>query len=146
VQVPLGTRGPLSRRGRAFVQDSAPAVRRREADAVPGASRLVFPQFAPSQARGLLEYGGPGGPARPVGKNAVDRPGTGCGVAVTPGGRAGVIDTVSIYEVVAGIRQTPIGKRALLAIVLPAVLPVIPVSAIQIPVKEMLLKLLTTLI
>ena len=57
-----------------------------------------------------------------------------------------VIDTVSMYEVVAGIRPTPIGKRALLAIVLPAVLPVIPVSAIQIPVKEMLLKLLTALI
>jgi len=143
VQVPLGTRDPLSRRGRAFVQDSPPAVRRRDAGA---ASRLVFPQFAPSQATRVAGVWGPGGPARPVGKNAVDRPGTGCGVAVTPGGRAGVIDTVSIYEVVAGIRPTPIGKRALLAIVLPAVLPVIPVFAIQIPVKEMLLKLLTTLI
>ena len=57
-----------------------------------------------------------------------------------------MIDTVASYEMVAGIRPTPIGKRALLAIVLPAVLPVIPVFAIQIPVKEMLLKRLTTLI
>jgi len=57
-----------------------------------------------------------------------------------------VINTVSMYEVVAGICPTPIGKRALLAIVLPALLPMIPVGAIQIPVKEMLLKLLTTLI
>jgi hypothetical protein len=57
-----------------------------------------------------------------------------------------VIDTVSMYEVVAGIRPTPIGKRALLAIVLPALLPMIPVFAIQIPVKDMLLKLIKTLI
>jgi len=57
-----------------------------------------------------------------------------------------VIDTVSMYEVVAGIRPTPIGKRALLAVVLPAILPMIPVFAIQIPVKEMLLKLLKALL
>jgi len=57
-----------------------------------------------------------------------------------------VIDTVSMYEVVAGIRPSPIGKRSLLAIVLPALLPMIPVFAIQIPVKEMVLKLLKALI
>jgi hypothetical protein len=57
-----------------------------------------------------------------------------------------VIDTVSMYEVVAGIRPSPIGKRALLAVVLPALLPMIPVFAIQIPVKEMLLKLLKALL
>ena len=57
-----------------------------------------------------------------------------------------VIDTVAMYEVVADIRPIPIGKRALLAIVLPALLPMIPVFAIQIPVKEMLLKLLKALI
>jgi hypothetical protein len=57
-----------------------------------------------------------------------------------------VIDTVSMYEVVASIRPSPIGKRSLAAIVLPALLPMIPVFAIQIPVKEMLLKLLKALI
>jgi hypothetical protein len=57
-----------------------------------------------------------------------------------------VIDTVSMYEVVAGIRPSPIGKRSLLAIVLPALLPMIPVFAIQIPMKEMVLKLLKALI
>ena len=57
-----------------------------------------------------------------------------------------MIDTVSIYEVVAGIRPTPIGKRALLAVVLPPLLPMIPVFALQIPVKEMLLKLLKALL
>ncbi len=57
-----------------------------------------------------------------------------------------VIDTVSMYEVVAGIRPSPIGKRSLVAIILPALLPMIPVFAIQIPVKEMLLKLLKALL
>jgi len=56
-----------------------------------------------------------------------------------------VIDTVSMYEVVAGVRTTPIGKRSLLAIGLPALLPMIPLWAIQIPIKEMLLTLLKAL-
>jgi hypothetical protein len=51
-----------------------------------------------------------------------------------------------MYEVVEGIRPLPIGKRSVLAIVLPALLPMIPVFAIQIPVKEMLLKLLKALL
>lgn len=57
-----------------------------------------------------------------------------------------VIDTVSMYDVVEGIRPTPIGKRALLAVVLPALFPMIPVFALQIPVKEMFLKLLKALL
>ena len=56
-----------------------------------------------------------------------------------------VIDTVSMYDVVAHIRPIPIGKQSLLAIALPALLPMIPVVAIQIPVKEMLLMLLKAL-
>ena len=57
-----------------------------------------------------------------------------------------VIDTVASYEMVAGIRPTPIGKRALLAIVVPALFPMIPVFALQIPVKEVFLKLLKALL
>ncbi|TKS61637.1 MAG: hypothetical protein EWM72_00385 [Nitrospira sp.] len=57
-----------------------------------------------------------------------------------------VIDTVSMYEVVAGIRPSPIGMRSVLTIVLPVLLPMIPVFAIQIPLKEMLLKLLKALL
>jgi hypothetical protein len=57
-----------------------------------------------------------------------------------------VIDTVSMYDVVAQIRPIPIGKQSLLAIALPALLPMIPVVAIQIPLKEMLLKLLKALL
>ena len=57
-----------------------------------------------------------------------------------------VIDTVAMYEVVAGIRVVPIGKRSLLAIALPALVPMLPVWAIQIPLKEMVMKLLGALI
>ena len=45
---------------------------------------------------------------------------------------------MSMYEVVESIRPTPIGK--------PTLRPMIPVFATQIPVKDMLLKLLKTLI
>lgn len=38
-----------------------------------------------------------------------------------------VIDTVSMYDVIGEIRPAPIGKQALLAVVLPALLPIIPV-------------------
>ena len=60
----------------------------------------------------------------------------------------GLISTNRIghHEVVAGIRPTPIGKRALLAIVVPALFPMIPVFALQIPVKEVFLKLLKALL
>ncbi len=57
-----------------------------------------------------------------------------------------VIDTVSMYEVVAEIRPVPIGKQALLAVVLPALVPMIPVVLIQIPLKEILLRLLKSLV
>lgn len=56
-----------------------------------------------------------------------------------------VIDTVSMYEVIAQIRPAPIGKQALLAVVLPAVLPMLPVLAIQIPLKDVLFDLLKML-
>ncbi|HEY6639417.1 MAG TPA: hypothetical protein VIY67_01660 [Nitrospiraceae bacterium] len=57
-----------------------------------------------------------------------------------------VIDTVSMYEVVEQIQPAPIGKQALLAVLLPALIPMLPVVAIQIPLKEILIGLLKTLI
>lgn len=57
-----------------------------------------------------------------------------------------VIDTVSMYEVITQVRPAPIGKQALLAVVLPAILPMLPVIAIQIPLKDVLLKLLKMLL
>jgi hypothetical protein len=56
-----------------------------------------------------------------------------------------VADTVSLYDAVAGMRAAPTGKRALLSVVLPAALPLLAVFAIEVPIRELLLKLLTTL-
>ncbi|BCA53063.1 hypothetical protein W02_02030 [Nitrospira sp. KM1] len=57
-----------------------------------------------------------------------------------------VIDTVSMYEVVDQIRPAPIARKALLAVVLPALFPMIPMVATQIPLKDVMLKLLETLV
>ena len=56
-----------------------------------------------------------------------------------------VADTLALYEAVRKLRVVPIGRRALAAIALPAALPMLPVLAIEIPVREMLLKILSTL-
>jgi hypothetical protein len=49
-----------------------------------------------------------------------------------------VADTVALYEAVQRMRPVPLGRQALLAIVLPVLIPFIGVLAIQIPIKELL--------
>jgi hypothetical protein len=56
-----------------------------------------------------------------------------------------VADTLALYESTRKMRTLPIGKRSLLAILLPAALPMLFVIAIEVPVKELLLGLLKTL-
>ncbi len=56
-----------------------------------------------------------------------------------------VIDTISMYDSVMSMRPTPIGKRALIAIVLAAGVPLLPVVAMEVPLKDVLLKLLGAL-
>ncbi len=56
-----------------------------------------------------------------------------------------VADTITLYEAVRKLRPFPIGARSLLAILLPAALPMIAVLAIEVPVKDLLLKLLKAL-
>jgi hypothetical protein len=51
-----------------------------------------------------------------------------------------------MYEAVKRIKPVPLGKQSLLAVVIPALLPMIPVFAIKVPVKDALLKLLGVLI
>jgi hypothetical protein len=53
-----------------------------------------------------------------------------------------VADTVSLYEAVEKMRPFPIGKRALIAVALPALIPIVLVIAIKVPVREILGKLL----
>ena len=57
-----------------------------------------------------------------------------------------VADTIAMYEAVKRIKPVPLGKQSLLAIIIPALLPMIPVLAIKVPVKDTLLKLLGVLI
>jgi hypothetical protein len=57
-----------------------------------------------------------------------------------------VADTVSMYEAVERIRPVPLGTQSVVAIVAPALLPMIPVTAIEVPLKDTLLKLLGVLI
>lgn len=53
-----------------------------------------------------------------------------------------VADTVSLYQAVERMRPVAIGKGALIAIALPALLPLIAVFAIKVPLQEILMKLL----
>jgi hypothetical protein len=57
-----------------------------------------------------------------------------------------VADTIAMYEAVTRIKPVPLGKLSCLAIVIPTLLPMIPVWAIKVPVKDTLLKLLGILI
>jgi hypothetical protein len=56
-----------------------------------------------------------------------------------------VADTLALYEATRKMRTLPIGRRSLLAILLPAALPMLFVIAIEVPVKDLLLGLLKTL-
>ncbi len=57
-----------------------------------------------------------------------------------------VADTAAVFDAVKAMRTVPIGKAAVLPIAAAAILPMLAVLAIQVPVKELLLKLLTALI
>ena len=57
-----------------------------------------------------------------------------------------VADTVALYEVIAKMRSLPVGRKSLLPIVLASALPLIPVFAMQIPLKEIAKTLLAPLI
>ncbi len=56
-----------------------------------------------------------------------------------------VADTLSLYGAVVSMRPAPIGKRALLTVIAPAALPLLAVFAIEIPIRELIMKLLSTI-
>jgi hypothetical protein len=56
-----------------------------------------------------------------------------------------VADTLALYEAVRKLRTIPISRVSLLAIALPALVPMLPVVAIEIPIRDLLLKILSTL-
>ena len=53
-----------------------------------------------------------------------------------------VADTISLYEAVTRMRAAPVGRRSLVPIALAIAVPMLPVVAIEIPIKDALLKLL----
>jgi hypothetical protein len=107
---------------------------------------LFAPQLGKLKRRGLLDYGALVGEhgwlvqkrwilGEPVeDKGLLDAPELGP-----------VADTVSMYEAVERIKPVPLGVQSAVAIVVPALLPMIPVFAIEVPLKDMLLKLLGAL-
>ncbi|MGH7287649.1 MAG: hypothetical protein ACREI8_06480 [Myxococcota bacterium] len=56
-----------------------------------------------------------------------------------------VADTFAIFDAARKMRTLPIGRRSLIAILLPAAIPLLGVLVIEIPVKDLLLGLLKTL-
>ena len=50
-------------------------------------------------------------------------------------------DTVSLFQAVESMRPFPIGKRALVAVALPALVPILLVIAIKVPIRQIFGKL-----
>ena len=57
-----------------------------------------------------------------------------------------VADANAMYDAVKKMRGVPIGKGAIMKVLLPIALPIIVVAALQIPLKELLLKLARALV
>jgi hypothetical protein len=57
-----------------------------------------------------------------------------------------VADTIALYEAVERARTVPIGKRTLMVILLPIAVPMLAVASLQVPLGDVLLKVLKTLV
>lgn len=55
-------------------------------------------------------------------------------------------DTIKRYDAAKRTKLAPLGKQSLVAVLAPALLPMIPVFAIKVPVKDTLLRMLGVLI
>jgi hypothetical protein len=108
---------------------------------------LVFaPVLGPAKRRALLDYGSlVGEHGRLVARRWIAHEPVGDVDLLSAPEIGPVADTISLYAAVAGMRPIPIGRRALMSIALPAALPLVVVFAIEVPIKELLVKLLSTL-
>ncbi len=57
-----------------------------------------------------------------------------------------VADAAAMYDAVKHMRVVPIGKAAIMKVLVPIALPLVVVAALQIPLKELLLKLVKALV
>jgi hypothetical protein len=108
---------------------------------------MVFvPTLAGAKRRALLEYGAlVGEHGRLVRRRWILRESAEDSPLLEAPEIGPVADTVGLYEAVAKMRTAPIGKAALLAVALPAAIPLLALFSIQIPIKDLLLKILETL-
>jgi hypothetical protein len=108
---------------------------------------VFIPKLAAAKRQALLEYGGLVGQhgrlvrGRWILGEPVDEHPLLQAPEIGP-----VADTLSLYESVVKMRPAPIGKVALLTIALPAALPMLALFAIEVPIKDLLLKIVGTLV
>jgi hypothetical protein len=96
--------------------------------------------------RALFEYGAlVGRHGRSVRAKWIDRTGEVDADLLAAAELGPVVDTISMYEAVSKMRPTVFGKRSLIAIAAAVLLPMLPVLAMEVPLKEVLLKLLKAL-
>ena len=57
-----------------------------------------------------------------------------------------VADTLALYDAVKNMRVAPIGKSAIMGVTLPALIPLLILFSIEVPIKDVLTKLLGILV
>jgi hypothetical protein len=106
----------------------APALGRTRKQAIPAYSALVGRQGALVHRRWI------------EGRTVADEP-------ILEAPEIGpVADAAAMYEAVVKMRRVPIGKVSVVGILLPLALPLLVVAALQVPLKDLLLKLVKTLV
>ena len=108
---------------------------------------LVFlPKMAAAKRRAILQYGALiGEHGRLVHRRWIQREPVAESPMLDAPELGPVADTLSLYEAVAKMRTAPIGKAALFAVALPAAIPMLALFAIEVPIKDLLLKILASL-
>ncbi|MEW6272986.1 MAG: hypothetical protein AB1689_27225 [Thermodesulfobacteriota bacterium] len=108
---------------------------------------LVFvPKLARTKRQAVLEYGALVGRhgrlvrGRWITHEAVDDPELLSAPEIGP-----VADTLSLYDAVQKMRVAPLGMSSVLSVLVPVLVPLLLVASIEIPVKDVLLKLVATL-
>ena len=106
----------------------APALFAARARAIPGYSALIARQGRLVHRRWILR--------EPVDDERIlDAP------EIGP-----VADAASLYEAVRRMRVVPVGKAAILKVLVPIAVPLLVVAAVQVPLKDLMMKLVKTLI
>jgi hypothetical protein len=107
---------------------------------------LVAP-LAKARRRGLLEYGAlVGEHGRLVRQRWILGEAPGNDALLQAPELGPVADTQALYEAVSRMRPLPFGRRTLAAIAVPTLIPIIALYSTQVPMREILRKILGTLL